>query len=106
MAAVGDAHFDPQASVEFLPEAVPATGAEVIEDGGLGGEVLRQHAPLAPGAVEMEDGVENGSARLRDGSPVRAGLGKERFEEFPFEVREVTGIGLGRVHPKLDVRKL
>ena len=95
LAAFGDANLDPQATVELFPEAVPATGAEVIEDGGLGRKVLGQHAPLAPGPVEIEDGVENGSARVGHGSPVGTGLRKERLKELPFEVGEVTGIGLG-----------
>ena len=54
----------------------------------------------------MEDGIENDSARVGDGSPVGTGLGKERLKELPFELGEVTGIGLGWVHPILDVWKL
>ena len=102
-AAFGGAHLDPQAIVELFPEAALAPGGEVIEDGGLGWKVLGQHAPLAAGAVEIEDGVEDGSPCVLDGSSAGFGLGKERFEELPFEVAEVTGIGLGWVHPKLDV---
>ena len=102
LAAGGDPHLGPQAIVELFPAAAPATGAEVIEDGGLGREVLWQHAPLAPGAVEIEDGIEHDPARVREGAPFGregapfgTGLGKERFEELPFEVSEVAGIGLG-----------
>ena len=98
----GDAHLDPQAIVELFPQAVPAPGAEVIEDGGLGWNVLGQHAPLAPGAVEREDGVEDGSARVLDGPPAGLGLGNERLKALPSEIGEVTGIGLRWVHPKLD----
>ena len=69
LAAFGDAHLDPQAIVEFFPEAALAPGREVIEDGGLGRKVLGQHTPLTSGAVEIEESVENGSAWLLNGSP-------------------------------------
>ena len=62
--------------------------------------------PLTAGAVEIGDGVEDVSAWALDGPPGGFWLGKERLEELPFAVGEVTGIGLGWVYPKLDVWKL
>ena len=106
LAALGDTHLHAQSVVEFFPKAALAPGREVSEDRGFGRKVLGQHVPLTAAAVEKEDGVEDDSARVLDRSPAAFGFGNERFEEFPFAIREVTGIGLGRVHPKLDVWKL
>ena len=105
LAAVGDPHFHPPAVVEFHPQATFAPGREVIENGGLGRKVFGQHAPLASGAVAIEDGVANHPAGVLDGSPSGFWLGNECFEDVPFVVGEVAWIGLGWVHPKLDVEK-
>ena len=49
----------PQGVHDRLPGAVVAPLAEVVVDGALGREVVRQHVPLAAGAVDVEDGVED-----------------------------------------------
>ena len=101
-AATGDAHLHPQAIVGFDPQAALAPGREIIEHRGLGRKVLGQHAPLAAGAVEIEDGIENHSPGVLDGASSGFRLGNEWLMELPFVVCEVAIIGLGWV-PKLDV---
>jgi hypothetical protein len=105
LASCGDSHLDSQPLVESCPQAALAPGREAIEDRGLGRKVLGQQTSLTPGAVEIEDGVEDGSARVLDGPPSPLGLGHEGLEEVPFVVGKITRIGLGWVHPKLDVKR-
>ena len=102
-AATGDAHLHPQAIVGFDPQAALAPARKRIEHRGPGRKVLGQHAPLAAGAVEIEDRVENHSPGVLDGASSGFRLGNEWLEDVPFVVCEVAIIRLRWVHPKLDV---
>ena len=103
LASFGDADLHPQTLVELLPQATLAPGREVIEHRGLGRKVLWQHTPLTAASIDVEDRVEDHSSGVADGSPARLGLGNEWLEDVPFVVGQIAGIGLGWVHPKLDV---
>lgn len=93
----------PQAMVELLPQATLAPGRKVIEHRGLGWKVLGQHAPLAATSIHEEDGVEDFSPAVLDGSSADLGLWNQWLDDVPFLVAEIARIGLGCVHPKLAV---
>ena len=102
LAPLGDAHFVAQGLVEPLPQSDPAPRREVFEDRGPRREVIGQQPPLAAGAVEIEDGVEDHPAWMFDRSSARFGLRNPRLDNLPFLVGEITGVTLGWVHPKRD----
>jgi hypothetical protein len=53
-----------------LPSSIGLPLGEVIARGALGRQVVRKHVPLAPGAVEEENGIEDFS-HLDDAWPSR-----------------------------------
>src|SRR5512135_3504375 len=78
---------------------------EIAPDGALGGQVAGQVAPLAAGAEDVEDGVEDvphpGLAR-----PPAAGLGREvRLDQVPLGIGDVAGIVM-RSHPSSTTLRL
>jgi hypothetical protein len=89
--AGGDPDPTPQGVVDPLLGAVVPPLGEVVVDGALGRQVVRQHVPLAAGAVEIEQGVEHlphvvspGPADLLDGD--------QRLDDRPLLVAEVGGV--------------
>src|SRR3954452_18839100 len=76
-----------------LPSAVIAPLGEVVIDGALGQEVVRQHVPLAAGAGLIAEGVEN-LAHVDFARPP-AGLGRwdEGLENLPLSVGQIGRIG-------------
>ena len=55
----GHADLLAQGVEDLLPGAVGLPLGEVVVDGALGRQVVREHVPLAARAVEVEDGVEH-----------------------------------------------
>ena len=75
-----------------VQDAVVAPLVEVAPGGAPGREIDRQVAPLASGAGDVEDGIED-VPRVGRAGPSAAGLGGEvGFDHGPLGVGEVTGI--------------
>ena len=71
---------------------------EVAPDGALGREVLGQVAPLAAGAQDVEDGIDDVAQVGLAGPP--AGVdGDVRLDQGPLRVGDVAGVGLGSHTP-------
>src|SRR5439155_14948169 len=84
--------------VDLVEGAVLPPPVEVPPDGALGGQIAGQVTPLAAGAEDVEDGVEDvphvGLAR-----PPAAGLGREmRLDPFPLGIGDVARV-MVRSHP-------
>ena len=58
-AALQDARRLARGVEDPLPGAALLPGGEVVEDGGLGQQVVWQHVPLDAGACLVEDGVDD-----------------------------------------------
>jgi hypothetical protein len=59
LTAVRHTHVLPKGIRNSLPSAVIAPLGEVVVNGALGRQIVRQHTPLAARTVEVEDGVEH-----------------------------------------------
>ena len=71
---------------------------EVAPDGALGREVVGQVPPLAAGAEDVEDGVED-VPHVGLAGPSAAGLGRDvRLDQGPLGVGDVAGVVV-RSHP-------
>src|SRR5271155_3153870 len=102
-AALPLAHGLAQSAIDPFPDAGFAPCSEVTEDRGSWGEVTGQHSPLAAASVQIEDSVENHSARVFWRSSSRFRWGNLARNDAPFSVIQITRVTLGCVHPKLDV---
>ena len=88
--------------VDGVEGAVVPPLVEVPPDGALGREVLGQVAPLAAGAQDVEDGIDDVPQVGLAGPP--AGVdGDVRLDQRPLLVGHVAGVGL-RSHPILRAR--
>src|SRR5216117_914190 len=58
-----------QSIVNALPGAVQAPVAKVGVDSLPGRKIMRQHAPLATSAQDIEDGIDNISPQVISGTP-------------------------------------
>jgi hypothetical protein len=84
LAALGDAVSLAQDGIDPLPSALAAPFGVVVEHRRPGREVVRQGAPLASGAQQVEHRVHD-AAQLKDlrASSLRSGC-NERPEDGPF----------------------
>src|SRR5262249_26972982 len=89
--------------IDFQPDAVLAPLAEVVVGGGPGWIVLGQGAPLAAGAVDVEDSVDDVVEVDGARPPTRLGLGQEWFKTSELCVGQVAGI-IGGSHASLYAR--
>src|SRR5664279_1854637 len=83
--------------MNFVEGTIPTPVVEVTPDGALGGKVTGQVTPLAPGAEDVEDGVEDVSHGGLAGSATAGVARQERLDQGPLLVGEVAGIVV-RVH--------
>src|SRR5207247_6911747 len=79
-----------QGVVDPLPGAVLAPLAEVVVGGGPGAVVLGQGAPLAAGAVDVEDGVHDVVEVDLAGPPARLGRREQGLKEGKLLVGQVA----------------
>src|SRR5215207_2151333 len=73
-----------------------APSSEVVVVGGLPRqeEVVRKQPPGAPSPEHIEeDGVQELARLMSSGASARLGFGHERFEDTPFVIGEVCGVG-------------
>ena len=78
--------------MDEIQGAVVPPVVEVPPDGALGREVLGEIAPLAAGAGDVEDGV-NDVPQVGLAGPTAAGFGRQvGFEQGPLVVGEVTRV--------------
>ena len=72
--------------------AVPVPKIEIAEQGALRRQVLRNSPPLAAGAENIKQAVEN-LAHV-DLTPAATPLGRrnQRLDQNPFRVRQIAGI--------------
>ena len=82
-----------QGIVDLPPDAVPLPGAVVVEHDAAGRQVVRQHPPGGAGAEDVEDGVGDFPAVVLDGASAGFGWRQQGFQELPFGVVEVGGVG-------------
>ena len=66
---------------------------EVAPDGALGREVLGQVTPLAAGAQDVEDGIDD-VAQVGLAGPAAGVDGQVRLDQGPLRVGDVAGVGL------------
>ena len=71
---------------------------EVAPDGALGGEVAGEVTPLAAGAEDVEDGVDDVPHVGLAGPPAGVDGRDVRLDQGPLPVGEVTGVVV-RFHP-------
>jgi hypothetical protein len=93
LATVGDPHLLAQGVEDLLPGAVIPPLGEIVVDGALGREVVREHVPLAAAAVLVEDRVEH-LPHLDLTGPPHAVDGDQGLDDLPLLVGQVGGIGL------------
>src|SRR6202041_2089560 len=79
---------------EALPGAVVAPKGEVIVDGALGEQVMRQHVPLAAGAVLIEQSVQDFAHLDLPRPPARFGRWNQGSQEIPLGVGQVGRVRL------------
>ena len=89
----GDPHRLAQGVEDLLPGAIVAPLGEVFVDGALGRQVVRQHVPLAAGAIDVEDRVDH-FPEINLARPSHLGDGDQRPDDFPLRVGQVAGVGL------------
>src|SRR5262249_31450639 len=78
--------------------AVVPPGVEVAPDGALGREVVGQVAPLAAGAQQVQDGVQDVTHRRLAGAA--SGVhGDQGLDQGPLLVGQVAGVSLGSHTP-------
>src|SRR5262249_22271593 len=77
-----------------LPGAVLLPGLQVVEGGALGGQVVRQHVPLAAGAGLVQQRVDDLAEVHRAGPAAGPGGGQQGLEKGPLVVGQVRGVGL------------
>src|SRR5215207_7620432 len=72
-----------------------APSSEVVVVGGLPRqeEVVRKQPPGAPSPEHIEDGVQELARLMSSGASARLGFGHEMFEDTPFVIGEVCGVG-------------
>src|SRR4051794_21194475 len=78
----GGSDLPTQGVEDRLPGAVGLPLLEVVVHGALGRQVVREHVPLAAGAVEVEDGVEH-LPHLDLAWPSRRIDGDQRLDDDP-----------------------
>src|SRR5262245_36452789 len=98
VATGGRADLLAQRLVEALPGAVGAPAAVPGVDGAPGREIVRQQAPLAAGADQVEDAVED-FTKVCGRSPGPLGFGQERLNQGVLIVGEVGVIASGSHNP-------
>ena len=78
--------------VDPVQRPVPAPAVEVAPDGAPGREVRRQIAPLAAGAEDVQNGVED-VPLVGLAGPAATGFGRDvGLDEGPLGVGEVAGV--------------
>jgi hypothetical protein len=91
--AGGLADPGPQRVEDRLPGAVVTPAGEVAGHRALGEQVVGEHVPLAAGAVEVEQRVEDLAHVDRAGPAAGLGRGDQRPEDRPLVVGEVGRVG-------------
>ena len=76
-----------------LPDAVPLPSPVVVKDDAVRRQVVGQHTPGGAGAEDVADGVDDFPAVVFDGSSAGFGRRQQGFQELPFGVVEVAGVG-------------
>src|SRR2546421_547734 len=92
VSASGLTNGGPEGINDLLPGAVLLPGDEVIPDGTLGGQVVRQVVPLAAGTGLVEQRVDH-FAQIHGARPAtRLGGRQQGLDQLPLSVRQVRSI--------------
>src|SRR5512143_1809114 len=94
LASLGHAQLLPQGVGDPLPGAIVAPLREVVPDGALGQQVVRQQLPLATGAGLVQEGVEHLPHVGLAWSPARLGGRDQGLDDLPLLVGQVGLVGL------------
>jgi hypothetical protein len=78
--------------VQSLPGTIQAPPPEVVEHCLPGRELAREHAPLAAGFRDAEDGVEHRTRTVHTGTPAGFGCREVRLQQRPFGIGQVGGV--------------
>src|SRR5262249_35253188 len=87
-----------EGAVETLPGAVVSPLAEVVVGGGPGAVALGQGGPLAAGAVDVQDGVDDVVQVDLPGAAAGLGRREQRRDAGELGVGQVAGV-VGGFHP-------
>lgn len=77
---------------------IPAPRPKVMVDDPPWGQVMRQHAPGAAAAQEIEEGVQDFTLRVRFRSAAWSGFGNQMFDQDPRCVTEVGRVRWSCLH--------
>src|SRR5512135_406616 len=94
VAALGHADILAQGVRDPLPGAVVTPLREVVPDGALGQQVVREQFPLATGAGLVQEGVEHLPHVGLAWSPARLGGRDQGLDDLPLLVGQVGLVGL------------
>src|SRR5262252_7325853 len=73
-----------------LPRATVSPLRKVFIDGALGQQVVWQQVPLAPGAIEVQESVDDVAHVHRSRSPAGLRWGKKRLQDMPLNIGEIS----------------
>jgi hypothetical protein len=82
-----------QAVMHLLPGAIVAPGLQVVVDKGVWREIVGQQESAAARAQEIENGIDDLTARILGGAIIRSQGRDERLQEAPFGIAEIGAIG-------------
>jgi hypothetical protein len=77
------ANLGAQCLHHLWPRAIVSPRRKVCIDGALGQQIVWQHVPLAPCAVEVQDSVDDCAHVHRSRSPAGLRWGKKRLQDMP-----------------------
>jgi len=98
-------HSSVQGVVNAQPQAVATPTREIGGHGAPRREVVRQLPPLAAGALQVEDGVENTAVIQAASSATFVGFGQQGLNQGPLGIREIAGIGWRLAHAHILRRR-
>lgn len=87
-----------------LPRPGVSPLGKILVGGAFGQQVVRQHVPLAAGAVEVQDGVDDFPHINVTRSPPRLRGWNQRLQDSPLLIRQVRLVGFARWGSHRDLR--
>src|SRR5690606_35764294 len=84
----------PKGAEHLLPPSFTTPQAVIPVDGFVVREVMRQHVPLAAGAIDVKDRVDDFTQVHFNATAACLRLGHENLDDVPLFVREIRRIGL------------
>ena len=92
------AHLPAQTIVNTLPGAIQSPVAEIGVDSLPGGKMMWQEAPLAAGAQDIENGIDNFSSQVISPTASAFDGWNQWFDDLPFFISEIRWVIRTVVH--------